>query len=125
MLANQEVVGRGRPLLIRPPDEINPQTIDDRRIVVHRLRDVVDAAPDQHPERPRIVAVRTADDPFGARGRVTIAGGPGRLDRPLNRDPPEGVGGRIRGMGAKRGVVAGIDFDHVEDVRHATGAVRR
>ena len=80
------VVGIHAPLLVRTADEIDPQLRQNVRRVVQRLRQVLDAAPDQNMQWPRIVAPRALDDPFGAFGRLADTGLTRRVERTLLAD---------------------------------------
>ena len=89
------VVGIHAPLLVRAADEIDPQLRQNVRRVVQRLREILDAAPDQHMQRPRIVAPRALDDPLGPFGWFAEAGCAQRVERALLGDGAQRVGRRI------------------------------
>ena len=68
------VVGVDAPHLVRPADEVDAELRQDVGRVVQRLGEVVDSAPDEHPQRARIVAPRGADDPVRSFRRASNAG---------------------------------------------------
>ena len=86
------VVGVDAPHLVRPADEVDAELRQDVGRIVQRLGEVVDAAPDEHIERPRIVAPRAPDDPVGAFRRCPEPRPARTLERALLRDRPQRVG---------------------------------
>ena len=63
MMLLDVVVGVDAPHLVRPADEVDAELRQDVGRVVQRLREIVDAAPHQDVERPRVGAPRALDDP--------------------------------------------------------------
>jgi hypothetical protein len=64
MMGGDVLIGVGRPLLVRAADVIDPQLRQNIRRVVQRLRKIFHATPDEHMQRPGIVAAGAFDDPF-------------------------------------------------------------
>ena len=120
------VVGRRRPFLVRAADEIHPELAGDVRRIMQRLRQVVDPAPDENPQRARVGTFRALDDPRRAVGRAGETVETGGLERPLHGHRPQLVRGgipiRVR-MQAR--VVALVEVEHFQDLIRAAAAIGR
>src|SRR5690606_31811071 len=113
------------PLLVGSADEVDPQPGQDIGRVVERLREVLDAAPDQNVQWAWIVAAGTLHDPLGPIGGLAHARVSRYRDRPLTGDVAQSIGGWIAGrMASQRRVVLPVEIDDVEDVLDAAVPVR-
>ncbi len=117
MVGGDVLVGVRAPLLVRAADEVDAQLGQDVRRVVQRLRQILEAAPDQQVERPRIGGPGALDDPARALGRLPHAGVGRHLGLALLGDRPQRIGRRIAiRVPAQVRVVARVLVDHLEDV---------
>jgi hypothetical protein len=113
-------------ILFRATDEVDAELRQDVGRIVQRLRQVVDAAPDEHPERARIVPARALDDPPGTFRGLADAGRAGRFDRALFGDPAQRVGlGVTTRVTRQVPVIGRVPIDHVERVLAPPRPVRR
>ena len=120
----QVVVGVGRPFFVGATDHVHAQLALDGRIVVQRLRQVLEAAPQQHPQRTRIVAARVLDDPLRSFGGLAPALRAGQVRAALLCDGTQAVRRGIAvGPGAQVGIVFFVDGDDVEQVALAVAAL--
>ena len=126
MVRDDVLVGVGAPLLVGAADEVDAQLRQDVGRVVQRLRQVLEPAPDQHVERPRIGGPRALDDPARSLGRLAHARVGRDVDLALLRDRAQRVRRRIAiRVAAQVRIVALVAVDHLEDVALAPRPVRR
>jgi hypothetical protein len=117
MVIDEVLIGVGAPFLVRAADPVDPQHRPDVGRVVEGLREILEAAPDEHVERACVGPPGGPDDRVGARRRSRHALVRRRVDRPLEGQAAQGVRTRIPArVRLERRVVGGIAIDHLQDV---------
>ena len=111
------------PLFVRPADEIDAQFRQDVRSVMQRLREILDAAPNEKMQRSRIIPPGTGDNPLRSLGGFAKPGVGSTFCLALPGDGPQVVGRRVSiGMRPELREVALIEIDHLQDVLLAAGS---